>query len=330
MNLQSILNSITHNSLSYSNYILFGEEPFFIDYIESKFLNNIISEDEKTFNQQVFYGKDTNVFTLISTLKSYPMIGTRQLIVLRDAHRMDNISALEKYFQNPIPTSLFIICYKSKNLDKRKKWIKLFQKCGLLYESKKIYGQKISSWIYQSLADRNMAIEKSAEVLLLDALGSDLAKISNAINKLADIVNDGVINASHVQEHIGFHREYNNFELQNALAEKNTKKIFSIVNHFSANPNKFPLPPTIGVLFSFFSKLIMIHSFDNHSEKYIADKIKVHPFFVSVYKKGYRNYSFEDCQKIISYIKKCDLNFKGIKGSSNSPLTSLMLSILND
>ena len=92
------------------------------------------------------------------------MIGTRQLIVLRDAHRMDNISALEKYFLNPIPTSLFIICYKSKNLDRRKKWIKLFQKCGLLYESKKIYGQKISNWIHQSLSDRNMSIDKSAEV----------------------------------------------------------------------------------------------------------------------------------------------------------------------
>jgi len=329
MNLQSILNSVTNNSLNYSNYLFFGEEPFFIDYLESFFLKNIISEDEKTFNQKVFYGKDTNVFSLISTLKSYPMIGSRQLIILRDAHKMDNISALEKYLYHPIASSVFIICYKSKKLDKRKKWIKLFQKTGLLYESKKIYGQKISNWIHQILSDRKMKIDKSAELVLLDSLGSDLAKISNAINKLADVVSDGIISASHVQEHIGFHREYNNFELQNALAEKNIKKIFSITNHFSANPNKFPLPPTIGVLFSFFSKVIMIHSFDNHSEKYIADKIKVHPFFVSVYKKGCRNYSFEDCQKIISHIKKCDLMFKGIKGSSDNPLKSLMLGILN-
>jgi len=329
MNLQSILNSVTNNNLNYSNYILFGEEPFFIDYIESSFLKNIISEDEKPLNQKVFYGKDTNVFSLISTLKSYPMMGSRQLIILRDANKMDNISALENYFQNPISTSIFLLCYKSKTLDRRKKWIKLFQKNGLLFESKKIYGQKISNWIHKILSDRNMIIERSAELLLLDSLGSDLAKISNAINKLAEIVVDGVINVKHVQEHIGFHRDYNNFELQNALAEKNIKKIFSITNHFSANPNKFPLPPTIGVLFSFFSKIIMIHSFDNHSEKYIADKIKVHPFFVSVYKKGYRNYSFEDCQKIISHIKKCDLSFKGIQVSSDSPLKLLMLRILH-
>jgi len=329
MNLQSILNAVSNNSLNYSNYLLFGEEAFFIDYIASSFLKNIISADEKTFNQKIFYGKDTNVFSLISTLKSYPMIGSRQLIVLREAHKMDNISALENYFQNPISTSIFLICYKSKTIDKRKKWVKSFQKNGVLFESKKIYGQKISNWISQILLDRNMKIENSAELLLLDSLGSDLAKIYNAINKLADILAGGTITASHVQEHIGFHREYNNFELQNALAEKNKKKIFSITNHFSANPNKFPLPPTIGVLFSFFSKILMIHSFDNHSEKYIAEKIKVHPFFVSVYKKGYKNYSFEDCQKIISYIKQCDLSFKGIKGSSDRPLTSLMLSILN-
>ena len=102
MNLQSILNAVSNNSLNYSNYLLFGEEAFFIDYIASSFLKNIISEDEKTFNQKIFYGKDTNVFSLISTLKSYPMMGSRQLIVLREAHKMDNISALENYFQNPI------------------------------------------------------------------------------------------------------------------------------------------------------------------------------------------------------------------------------------
>ena len=133
MNLQSILSSVTNNSLNYSNYLFFGEEPFFIDYLDSIFLKNIISEYEKTFNQKVFYGKETNVFSLISTLKSYPMIGSRQLIILRDAHKMDNISALEKYLHNPISSSVFIICYKSKKLDKRKKWIKLFQKNGLLY-----------------------------------------------------------------------------------------------------------------------------------------------------------------------------------------------------
>ena len=328
MSLQSLLTSIKNNSLGYSNYLIFGEETFFIDHIESVFLKHTIPENEKTFNQKVFYGKETNVFSLISTLTSFPITGSRQLIILREAHKMDNVNALETYFKNPVSTSIFIMCYKSKTIDKRKKWIKIFQKNGLLFESKKIYGQKISHWINQSLLDKSIKIEKSAELLLLDSLGTDLSKISNAINKLSDIVSDGVINQYHVQEHIGFHREYNNFELQNALAEKNTKKIFLITNHFEANPSKFPLPPITGVLFSFFSKLLMVHSFDNHADKYIAEKIKVHPFFVSVYKIGYKNYSFEDCQKIISYLKECDLRSKGIKGSSDNSLKALMLNIV--
>ena len=329
MSLQSILNSIKNNSLEYSNYLLFGEETFFIDYIESFFLKYIIPENEKTFNQKIFYGKEVNVFSLITNLRSFPMTGSKQLIVLRDANKIDNINTLETYFSNPSPNTIFILCYKNKTIDKRKKWVKVFQKIGFLYESKKIYGQKISHWIQQTLLEKNMTIEKSAELLLLDSLGADLSKISNAINKLFDILSEGSsINTSDVQDHIGFHREYNNFELQNALAEKNKKKIFSITHHFEANPNKFPLPPIIGVLFSFFSKLLMIHSFDNHSDKYIAEKIKVHPFFVSTYKIGFQNYSFEDCQKIISHLKEFDLRFKGIQGSSDNSLKELMLNII--
>ena len=330
MSIDSILKSIKKNNLSYSNYLFFGEEPFFINTLESTFLQHVIPEEEKTFNQKIFYGKDTNVFTLISILKSFPMTGSRQLIILREAHKMDNIIALESYFKNPVSSSIFVICYHQKSIDKRKKWIKVFQKQGLLYESKKIYGQKISNWIQKILSHKDYKIEKSAELLLLDTLGDNLSKISNAITKLISIVPEKFITISHVQEHIGAHREYNNFELQNALAEKDLKKIFLIINYFSANPNKFPFPLTLGVLFSFFSKLLIIHSLDNHSERYVAEKIKVHPFFVSVYMRGCVHYSFQECQKAISHIKQSDLQFKGIQGASSNPLRSLLLNILYD
>ena len=267
MQLQLILNSIKSNDLGYSNYLFFGEEPFFIDQIESSFLKYIIPENEKDFNQKVFYGKETNVFSLISTLKSFPMTGERQLIVLRDADKMDNIHELEIYFNNPVKSTIFIICYKKKTIDKRKKWVKLFDKKGLLFQSKKIYGQKISNWIQKFLLEKKIKIQKSAEVLLIDALGTDLSKLFNALNKLLDVIDEDVITSSHIQEHIGFHREYNNFELQNALAEKNVNKIFLIIDYFHLNPNKFPLPLTLGVLFSFFSKLLLIHSFETPREK---------------------------------------------------------------
>ena len=329
MDPQILLNSISTNNLSHSNYLLFGEEHFFIDQIESCFVENTIAEDLIDFNRKIFYGKDTDVFSLISVLQSFPMSGLKQLVVLREAHKMDGIHELEFYFKNPVESTVFVLCYKNKTIDKRKKWVKEFQKKGLVFESKKIYGQKISNWLNQVLSNANMKIEKSAEILLIDSLGSDLSKLFNALKKLISIVNDGKITASSVQEHIGFHREYNNFELQNALAEKNAHKVFLITNYFESNPNKFPLPLTLGLLFSFFSKLLLLHSFENSSQKYIAEKIKVHPFFVSSYQTACKHYSFEACVQIITYLKDCDLKFKGLKGVDKNPLKELMLKIIS-
>ena len=311
MNIQNLLNSIQNNHLSHTNYILFGEEEFFIDKVETAFLENLIPEDEKNFNQKVFYGKETNVYSLISILKSFPMLGSRQLILLKDAEKMDKIHDLEAYFKNPIQTTVFVVCYKKKSLDKRKKWIKLFQQSGFLFESKKVYDSQISKFIHMDLIEKNLKIDKSAELLLINHLGANLAKISNALTKLSHIVSTGLVTVSDVQEHIGIHREYNNFELQNALATKDKNRIISITSYFASNPNKFPLPPIIGGLFSFFSKLLIVHALSSASEKYIAETIQVHPYFISNYKKGCSNYSFEECLKIISILKVYDLKVKG-------------------
>lgn len=328
MNIESVLNSIKNNNIS-SNYLLFGEENFFIDKIANSFIENIIPDSEKIFNQKILYGKETNVFSLISMLKSFPMVGERQLIVLKEAQKLSAISELSNYFHNPVNSTVFIICYKNKTIDKRKKWIKLFQKNGVLLESKILYGQKVSRWIHFNLSDKNIRIEKSAELLLIDFLGNDLSKITNAIHKLSSIIKKDLITVSDVQKHIGVHREYNTFELQNALAEKNKKKVISIVNYFVTNPNKFPLPPIIGLLFAFFSKLLVIHSMDTKVDKLIADKIKVHPFFINTYKIGCNHYGFQDCVKIISLLKEADLYFKGINGLVNKNyLRELALKII--
>ncbi len=325
MNIQNILSSIKNQELDYSNYLLFGEEEYFIDKIESYFLKYLISDSEKSFNQKVFYGKETNVFSLISMLRAFPMIGDRQLIVVKEADKIDKIHELENYFSNPVSSSILVLVYKKKSVDKRKKWIKLLQKSGLLFESKKVYDYQVSKLINSFLKEKNLKIDKLAEQLLIDHLGFSLSKIVNAINKLSEVISTDIITMSHVQEHIGVHREYNNFELQNALAEKDTKKVMSIVNHFCVNPNKFPLNLTIGVLFSFFSKLLIIHSLENQSKDFLAKKIQVHPFFVSSYKLGCQNYSFQECTYIISLLKEYDLKFKGINGVISDNLIKDMI-----
>ena len=257
------------------------------------------------------------------------MMGDRQLIILREAQKLDKIDELSNYLLEPIDSTIFIVCYKGKKVDKRKKWVKLFQKVGVVFESKLLYGEKISNWIRYNLAEKHIQIEKSAELLLVDYLGNNLSKITNAINKLSSIISDSLITNADVQEHIGVHRDYNTFELQNALGEKNNIKVLSIIDYFAQNPKKFPLPPIIGLLFSFFSKILTIHSLDIKSEKIIAEKIKVHPFFVKVYISAAKNYSFEDCIKVIALLKDADLKFKGIQGSANhSFLKELVLRII--
>ena len=320
MNIQELIKSIKNGDLSHSNYLLFGEEDFFIDKIETAFLKYLIPDEEKSFNQKIFYGKDIDVYSLMSTLKSFPMIGKRQLIMLKEADKMDKIDALETYLNNPVPTSIFIMCYHKKSIDKRKKWIKLFKHSGFLFESKKVYDYQISKFIQMDLVDLDLKIDRSAELLLVNHLGLDLSKISNAITKLSKIVSGKVIRKSDVQEHIGIHREYNNFELHNALASRDIKKIVSISSYFASNQNKFPLPPIVGGLFSFFSKLLMVHGLKSYSDKEIVAIINVHPYFLSNYKIGCSNYSFDDCLRIISILKDYDLEFKGLRKSSSDDL----------
>ncbi|MAZ58657.1 MAG: DNA polymerase III subunit delta [Flavobacteriales bacterium] len=328
MQINNILDSIKNNNIS-SNYLLFGEEDFFIDQIASCFHTHTISESEKIFNEKIFYGKEVSVFSLLSELKSFPMMGNRQLIILREAQKLDKIDELSNYLLEPIDSTIFIVCYKGKKVDKRKKWVKLFQKVGVVFESKLLYGEKISNWIRYNLSEKHIRIEKSAELLLVDYLGNNLSKITNAINKLSSIISDSLITDADVQEHIGVHRDYNTFELQNALGEKNNIKVLSIIDYFTQNPKKFPLPPIIGLLFLFFSKILIIHSLDIKSEKIIADKIKVHPFFVKVYISAAKNYSFEDCIKVVNLLKDADLKFKGIQGSANHTfLKELILRII--
>ncbi len=328
MNIEKVLNTIKNNEIS-STYLLYGEEDFFIDKITSFFTKYIIPESEKIFNEKIFYGKQTDVFSLISTLKSFPMTGDRQLIILKEAQKLGNISELSNYLDCPIHSTIFVICYKSKNIDKRKKWVKLAQKNGILIESKLLYAQQISRWIQYNLEEKHIKIENSAEALLVDFLGNDLSKITNAINKLSNIITDGVISAENVRRHIGVHRHYNTFELQNALSSKDSNKVISIVNYFISNQKQFPLPLIIGLLFSFYSKLIILHSTQIHSDKELAGKIKVHPFFINVYKIGCKNYSFQDCIRIISLLHNADLKSKGIKGSFDySFIKDLMFRIL--
>ena len=175
-----------------------------------------------------------------------------------------------------------------------------------------------------------MKIERKAEALLVDSLGNDLSKITNAINKLCEVLESSSINFDDIQKHIGVHREYNNFELQTALAMKNKQRVISIVDYFLSNSKNFRPQPIIGLLFSFFSKLLIMHSLTSQSDKVLSETINVHPYFLKEYKAGKSHYSFSQCVFIISELKSADLKFKGIQGTAKPTfLKDVILKIIS-
>ena len=327
MNIDSILKSVQNNTFA-SNYLLCGEEEFFIEYIEKNIIKHAIPEDEKIFNEKIFYGKDIDIYSLLSTLKSFPMTGERQLIVVREAQYVKKLDKIENYLIAPSDKTILVLSYKQK-VDKRKKWVKLLKSSGLLFESKKLYPKDFPKWISVKAKSKKVSIDTNAEILLIEALGYDLLKISNAIDKLASFVTTK-ITSNDIEKHIGVSREYNNFELQNALGEKDGKKALLIVNYFITNHNKYPLHILIGVLFSYFSKLLIIHSLSNRSSSNIADKIQVHPYFTGSYVGACKNYSFEECINIISHLKYAEVHIKGAENGTfnHSFLKELIFKII--
>ena len=324
MNIEQTLHSIKQNNFQ-NNYLLYGEESFFIDKISNLLIQNVIPDSEKIFNQQVIYGKQIDVDNLITNLKLFPMVGQKRLIVLKEAQKILNISNLDKYLSHPTMSTIFVICYKSKSVDKRKSWIKSVEKNGIIVECKTLYNNQIPRWINYELIEKKMNIETSAEALLIEFLGNDMSKIMNAIDKLSKVVNSKNITEDDILKHIGIHRDYNIFELQSAISEKDNKRVFSIIHYFNTNQKKFPIPMITSALFSFFSKILIMHSNINSNEKELAKILSVHPYFLSNYRKGVRNFNFERCVEIISILKETDLKSKGIGGNFDYSLTVDML-----
>src|SRR6476660_8130060 len=255
-----IVNDIKNKNIK-PIYFLMGEEPYYIDKLSEYIENNILSEDEKGFNQTVLYGRDVSIEDVISTCKRYPMMAERQVVIVKEAQELSRtIDKLEHYAENPTPTTVLVFCYKYKTLDKRKKWAKALDKVGVVYESKKLYENQVGEWIKRLLSGKQYAIEPKAAAMLVEFLGTDLSKINNELEKLQIILTKGsTITPKVIEENIGFSKDYNVFELRKALGERNEKKAYQIAHYFAENPKDNPLVLTTGQVFSFFSNVLQYH-----------------------------------------------------------------------
>ena len=308
-------------------YFLMGEEPYYIDGISQYIEKNVLSEEEKGFNQTVLYGRDVSIEDVISSAKRYPMMSERQVIIVKEAQDLSRtIENLASYAKNPQPTTVLVMCYKYKTLDGRKTLTKEIKKTGVLFESKKIYENQVPSWISRLLSGKGYTITPKASQMLVEFLGNDLSKINNELEKLQLILKPGEqITPLIIEQNIGISKDFNNFELQNAIGAKDIRKAFAIIQYFSQNPKNNPIVVTLGMLYSFFSKLLKYHALTDTRE---APKVLgVHPFFIKDYQLAARNYPMRKVSTVIAGIRTVDMKSKGV-GAGNMSQEDLLKELL--
>ena len=310
-------------------YFLMGEEPYYIDRLSDYIENNVLTEEEKGFNQTVLYGRDVTVEDIVSAAKRYPMMAERQVIIVKEAQDLaKTIDKFESYASDPMPTTVLVLCYKYKTLDKRKKVTKLFEKSGLVFESKKLYDNQVGQWITRVLQAKKYSIEPKASAMLVEFLGTNLEKINNELEKLQIILPVGsTISANHIEENIGFSKDFNIFELRKAIGEKNQLKSYKIAQYFSENPKDHPLVMTTGMLFSFFVQLLQYHGLKDKNPKNVAAVLKVNPFFLKDYDVALRNYPMKKVSKIVTLLREIDVKSKGV-GANALPQHELLKEML--
>lgn len=299
-------------------YFLMGEEPYYIDRITEYLEQNLLTEDEKGFNQMVLYGRDTTIEDIVSNAKRYPMMAERQVVIVKEAQDLaKSIDKLEPYAENPQMTTVLVFAYKYKTLDKRKKITKTLDKHGLVYESKKMYENQVGQWINRVLQGRGYAIEPKANAMLVAFLGNDLSRIANELNKLEIILPKGsTITPHHIEENIGFSKDFNIFEFRKAIGDKNQLKAYQIAHYFANNKKENPMVVVNGQVFSFFSALLQYHGLKDKSPGNVAKVLKVNPFFVNDYIGAAKNYPMRKVSGIVANLREIDIKSKGV-GAAN-------------
>ncbi|MEZ5198968.1 MAG: DNA polymerase III subunit delta [Bacteroidales bacterium] len=318
MKYEQILNDLK-NKIYYPVYFLAGEEPYYIDVISDYIEENVLTDIEKEFNQTIIYGRDTDVIAVISQAKRYPMMANHQVLIIKEAQDIQKIEELAPYIENPLDSTLLVINYKYKKIDKRKTFFKQLDKKGVFFESPKLYDNKVGAWINNYVKEKGYSITPKASAMLTEFLGTNLSKIVNEVSKLLiNIPDHATISDELVEKNIGISKDYNFFEFQNAVGSKNVFKANQIAIYFGANPKENPIVRTITMLFSFFLKLLIFHQLQDKSRNNVASALSVSPFFVQDYQAAARNYNVRKLNYIISLLREYDLKSKGVNNNSSS------------
>lgn len=296
-------------------YFLYGEEPYFIDAITNHIAKKVLTEAERSFNQTIFYGKDTDILTIIETAKRFPMMSSHQVVIVKEAQHIKNIKLLEHYMEKPLESTILVFAWKSKTFDARLKVAKMIKETGLLYKSPKIYDNQVGKWIQTYLSSKSVNIEPHAAMLLSENIGANLSRLATELDKLMVVTpkDSNTITADIVQQNTGIHRDFNVFELQKALGMRNSYKAFQITDFFAHDYKNNPIIMILPRIFDYFLKLMKYHLLNDKSKNNVAAELGINIYFVDEYINAAKNYSPGKLVRIISYLRQADAQIKCVE-----------------
>jgi len=328
---QNIINDIKKGHIK-PVYFLAGEESFFIDQISDYIEENLLPESAKGFDQMIVYGLEVNLPDLILQARRFPMMGDKQVIIVKEAQHLfkkkADSEALESYLQQPADSTVLVFNYKYKKLDKRKKIYKLIKEKGVYFETKRLYDRDVVKWIVETAQAMGHVIDLKSAQMLVDFLGLNLSKIYNELNKLHLILSEKApITPDAIEMHIGISKDYNNFELKSAIAKGDYLKAQKIITYFATNPKEHPIVVTMAILYNFFRDLFIYHSLNDKSKFSVAKALGINPYFVEEYQLAAQKYPMKKVTANIGYIKEADLRSKGVE-SGNMTVKDILNELL--
>lgn len=327
MSAEKLLNDLKNKKFK-PVYWLEGEEEFFIDQVINYAENKILTESEAGFNLTVFYGRDAQWADIVNSCRKYPMFSDRQVVIIKEAQALKEIEKLESYIEKPLPSTFLFVAYKNKKLDGRTRLAKMLKDKSVLFTSKKIYDNELPEWTNNLVKSKGLNIQSKALLLLIDHIGNDLNRLNNEIDKLALNLNGrDTITADDIETYVGISKDFNVFELQQAIGSKDLYKAVRIIQYFSSNPKAAPIQLVFPSLYGFFSRLLITYAVPVKNEKTIAAAIGVHPFFVKDYMNAALNFNQHELEKILLLLYEYNLRGIGINdaGTEDADLLKEMV-----
>lgn len=300
-------------------YYLMGEETYYIDKISDYISDTVLTDEEKEFNLTVMYGGDVDVATIVNAAKRYPMMSEHQVVVVKEAQNVKGMEGLSFYLQKPLMSTILVICHKHGVLDRRKKLAAEIEKIGVLFESKKLKEAQLPGFVASYLKRKSVDIEPKAAEMMAEFVGTDLSRMAGELEKLVITLPPGSrrVTPEQIELNIGVSKDYNNFELRNALVARDVLKANRIIKYFEENPKNNPIQTTLSVLFGFFSNLMLAYYAPEKTEQGIAEQLGLKSTWQArEYMNAMRQYSGVKVMEIIGEIRYCDARSKGVDNVS--------------